>query len=95
MSVGSRSIMASWRSPSPPNGQITHYSLVLQDGETQNRTRVTVKNGRRLTFEFGDLIEKRLYQAYVTASTKIGESLPSRIVTMAPSSKSWSSFFSL
>lgn len=43
---------------------------------------------RNLTFHVGNLVEGRPYEVSVTAASRTGESIPSRIVSVTPTAKS-------
>lgn len=50
--------------------------------------RFTIKDVEEFAYQVGNLLENRLYQVSVTASTKMGESRPSQLLSAAPTAKS-------
>ena len=93
MSTSGSSILVSWRRPTPSNGRVTHYTVSVKDNVTQDRKVFVVKESLaaadgHVSHELRDLVENRYYQIYVTASTRVGESRPSRQLSVAPVSKS-------
>ncbi|XP_045771663.1 Down syndrome cell adhesion molecule-like protein Dscam2 [Maniola jurtina] len=87
IALSERSLRASWLPPLEPNGRLTHYSLYVKDlsgSQEPNITRVNACTDGEGTVEcmrpLRGLRAGRTYEAWVRASTNVGEGPPSAVV---------------
>jgi len=88
LSLSSTSLLVVWRRPSPPNGKIAHYTVSIKDTVSKETKRFNVDDVEEPTHQVGNLLESRLYHVTVSATTKVGESRPSPILSASPAAKS-------
>ena len=76
VSVNSSSVTLHWSPPGTPNGVITQYSIQL-DG-----TDIDDLNGSVRMYTIGQLPSDTVYVLQLTASTSVGEGLPSSVTVI-------------
>ncbi|XP_068159140.1 cell adhesion molecule Dscam2-like, partial [Drosophila tropicalis] len=82
------SVIVSWLPPSYPNGLITKYTIFIRILEKEQELQILkeVLSARTLYFEAKDLNLKKSYEAWVTASTKVGQGPSTPVIKLIPSS---------
>uniref|UniRef100_T1JE43 Down syndrome cell adhesion molecule-like protein Dscam2 n=1 Tax=Strigamia maritima TaxID=126957 RepID=T1JE43_STRMM len=84
--MSAQSVIVAWKTPTHPNGIITKYTVYIQQyGVTKEENAKNHNVGGNTTFyEIKNLKQSETYRFWVTASTMIGESAKSRIVSQSP-----------
>ncbi|XP_071054820.1 cell adhesion molecule Dscam2 [Onthophagus taurus] len=87
------SILVSWLPPTKPNGKINHYTVYAREaGRVGKHTSYALRMEDNpythgLMFEVRNLVEDKLYEFWVSATTSIGEGEPTSIVAQAAKSR--------
>lgn len=69
------SVLISWMPPRRPNGLITKYNVYIRVLEKGKELKILkeVLPSQQLYYEVQGIIKKEIYEAWVTASTKVGQ----------------------
>lgn len=81
------SVIISWLPPRRPNGMVTKYNVyirILDKGQEIKILKESVPS-QNLYFEAKDLSARDTYEAWVTASTKIGQGPSTPVIKLIPS----------
>lgn len=85
------SILVSWLPPKHRNGMISHYTVYSREtgrkGLAQSHMIRVDEDGNPRLFESRGLIESNTYDYWVTASTSMGESEPTSVVSQMTTTK--------
>ncbi|KRT80459.1 Immunoglobulin, partial [Oryctes borbonicus] len=87
------SILVSWLAPLKPNGKISHYTIYAREaGRVGKHISYTLRvedtlHSHGLIYEVRNLVEEKLYEFWVSATTSIGEGEPTAIVSQAAKSR--------
>lgn len=84
---GENAVMISWLPPRRPNGLLTQYTVyirVLNQGQEVKITQ-TVLSAQKLHHETTGLKAHESYEAWVTASTKVGQGSSTPVIKLQPS----------
>ncbi|XP_069692741.1 cell adhesion molecule Dscam2-like [Periplaneta americana] len=77
-----------WLPPRRPNGIVTKYTIylrVLEQGRELKIVKATV-SAEKLYYEVSSLVASRIYESWVTATTRVGQGASTPIVRLAPAS---------
>uniref|UniRef100_T1JES3 Down syndrome cell adhesion molecule-like protein Dscam2 n=1 Tax=Strigamia maritima TaxID=126957 RepID=T1JES3_STRMM len=86
--VSAQSIIIAWKPPNRANGLITKYTVYeKQSGSTSKDIKKHEIRGNITNYQLTDLTPTETYQLWLTASTSVGESASSRVVSQSPNSK--------
>ncbi|XP_023037037.2 Down syndrome cell adhesion molecule-like protein Dscam2 [Drosophila willistoni] len=82
------SVIVSWLPPRHPNGLIAKYTIYIRILEKGQELKILkeVLSARTLHFEAKDLDLKESYEAWVTASTRVGQGPSTPVIKLVPSS---------
>lgn len=86
--TGDSSVIISWLPPRRPNGLLTLYTIfirILEKGQELSISTTIVPAPNQNFFEAKNLKAKESYEAWVTASTKIGAGPSTPVVKLIPS----------
>uniref|UniRef100_T1JES5 Down syndrome cell adhesion molecule n=1 Tax=Strigamia maritima TaxID=126957 RepID=T1JES5_STRMM len=85
--VSAQSIITAWKSPTNRNGLITKYTVYVKQSGTMNEEKIQKYTvlGNITFYEVANLKPSNTYQVWVSASTMVGESAKSRVVSQSPS----------
>lgn len=86
--TGDSSVIISWLPPRRPNGILTLYTIfirILEKGQELSIAKTTL-SAQNHHFEAKNLKAKETYEAWVTASTKVGAGPSTPVIKLVPSS---------
>jgi Fibronectin type III domain. len=79
-----------WLPPRRPNGMITKYTVhlrVLDQGREMKIVKDTVA-AHQLHYEVSGLFSSKMYEAWVTAATRVGQGAGTPVVRLSPATSS-------
>jgi len=83
---GENAVIISWLPPRRPNGLLTHYTVYIRMLEQgQDKIIKNILPAQNLHHEATDLKLHESYEAWVTASTKVGQGSSTPVVKFQPS----------
>jgi len=88
--MSGESILISWKPPIQPNGVVSQYTVYIRE-DSEKAKEEEPKSQKvppfQMSYEAAGLEKNEKYEFWVTASTNIGEGVPSRSVTLAPNTR--------
>ncbi|XP_064074648.1 cell adhesion molecule Dscam1-like [Vanessa tameamea] len=78
------SLLVNWKKPEHPNGELIYYTVYVKPTSSNGSPQTLRVDMSRTTAEVKDLTTGRTYEAWVTASTNVGEGLASKRVSQTP-----------
>jgi hypothetical protein len=75
-----------WLPPRRPNGMVTKYTVylrVLEQGRELKVVKTTVA-AHQLYYEVSGLFSSKMYEAWVTAATRVGQGAGTSVVRLSP-----------
>lgn len=85
-----------WLPPRHPNGMITKYTVylrVLEQGKELKIVKTTVA-AHQLHYEVSGLLTSKMYEAWVTATTRVGQGAGTPVVHLSPATSAGGLFHS-
>ncbi|XP_050356445.1 cell adhesion molecule Dscam2-like [Nymphalis io] len=78
------SLLVNWKKPEHPNGELIYYTVYVKPTSSNGSPQTLRVDTSRTTAEVKDLTTGRTYEAWVTASTSVGEGTASKRVSQTP-----------
>lgn len=84
---GENTVVISWLPPRRPNGLLTHYTVYVRALNQGKEVKIghNAVPAQKLHYEAVDLKPHESYEAWVTASTKIGHGSSTPVIKLQPS----------
>jgi hypothetical protein len=85
-----------WLPPRHPNGMVTKYTVylrVLEQGRELKIEKTTVA-AHQFHYEVPGLLTSKMYEAWVTATTRVGQGAGTPVVRLSPATSSGGLFHS-
>ncbi|EFN83957.1 Down syndrome cell adhesion molecule, partial [Harpegnathos saltator] len=92
LALTAESILVSWLPPLQPNGNVSKYTVYSREAGSKNSNAHTMhepplSSTDTLTMELRDLVERQLYEFWVSATTSVGEGEQTIIVTQTTNTR--------